>query len=109
MDRLLGLRLGLLSRSICPQFSAALLLACCSQRGVTSASKKIGGHEMRWDWIGAIDMARRFGARIPNCRIDALAAQCWVDRVEALPMAQQQGRLAAAIAEANRYVGPPEQ
>ena len=64
---------------------------------------------MRWDWIGAIDMARRFGARIPNCRIDALAAQCWVDRVEALPMAQQQGRLAAAIAEANRYVGPPEQ
>ena len=63
---------------------------------------------MRWDWIGAIDMARRFGARIPNCRIDGLAAQCWVDRVEALPMAQQQGRLAAAIAEANRVAGPLE-
>ena len=36
---------------------------------------------------------------------DEPVAQQWIDRIAELPLAQQQGRLAAAIAEANRYAG----
>jgi hypothetical protein len=59
-------------------------------------------------WIEAIEMAHRFGAKVPNCHVAAPAAQCWIDRIAALPIAQQQGRLAEAIAEANHYTGLSE-
>jgi hypothetical protein len=57
-------------------------------------------------WIEAIDMASRFGAAIPDYHEDAPIAQCWIDRVAGLPLAQQQGKLQAAIDEANRYADP---
>jgi hypothetical protein len=48
-------------------------------------------------------MARRFDARAPGYREYEPRAALWIGRIERLPLAQQQGRLAEAIAEANRY------
>ena len=56
-------------------------------------------------WIEAIDIAHRFGARVLDYHEDEPVAQQWIYRIAELPLAQQQGRLAAAIAEANRYAG----
>ena len=54
-------------------------------------------------FVEAVDLAHRFGAAIPDCHEDAPVAQLWVGKIAELPLAQQQGRLTAAIAEANRY------
>ena len=70
------------------------------------ARSQTESHDMRW--IEAIEIAHRFGAKVPNCHVAAPAAQCWIDRIAALPIAQQQGRLAEAIAEANHYTGLSE-
>jgi len=73
-------------------------------KGASLASKRAA--EMRW--IEAVDMAHRFGARVPDWHEDEPRALLWIGRIERLPLAQQQGRLAAAIDEANRYAGPPD-
>jgi hypothetical protein len=44
------------------------------------------------------DMARRFGAKAPELHEDDPRAVLWIERVAELPLAQQQGRLAEAIA-----------
>jgi hypothetical protein len=54
-------------------------------------------------FIEAVDMAYRFGARVPDCHEDDPRAALWIERIAELPLAQQQGRLAEAIAEADRY------
>jgi hypothetical protein len=54
-------------------------------------------------FAGAIDMALRFGAKLPDCREDSPLAALWIARIADLPLAQQQGRLAAAVIEANGY------
>ena len=42
------------------------------------------------------------------CMFLMVGAFCylWIERVSRLPLAQQQGRLAAAVIEANRFAGP---
>jgi hypothetical protein len=42
---------------------------------------------------------------LPDYHEDEPIAQVWIERIERLPLAQQEGRLAAAIAEANHYAG----
>jgi hypothetical protein len=54
-------------------------------------------------FVEAIDLARRFGARMPEMHEDDPRAVLWIERVVELPLAQQQGRLAQAITEAGRY------
>jgi hypothetical protein len=56
--------------------------------------------EMRF--IEAIDLAHRFGAKTPELHEDDPRAVLWIDRIAELSLAQQQGRLAQAIAEVNR-------
>jgi hypothetical protein len=53
----------------------------------------------------ARDMAVEFGARLPAFDHTSPLAGCWIDRVEWLPRAMEQGTLTDAIAEANRYAG----
>jgi hypothetical protein len=52
----------------------------------------------------ARDLAAEFGAKLP-VRMDHTmpVAECWIDRVEWLPRAAEQGQLDEAIEEANRY------
>jgi hypothetical protein len=59
-------------------------------------------HEMM-RFIEAIDMAHRFGARSPDFHEDDPHTVLWIKRIAELPLAQQCGRLAEAIAEANHY------
>jgi hypothetical protein len=54
-------------------------------------------------FIEAIDLAHRFGARMPEMHEDDPRTTLWIGRIVELPMAQQCGRLAQAIAEADRY------
>jgi len=53
----------------------------------------------------ARDLANEFGAKLPRYDQTAPVAECWIDRIEWLPRAAEQGeaQLKAAIAEANRY------
>jgi hypothetical protein len=53
-------------------------------------------------FIEAVDLAHRFGARVPEFHEDDPRTGGWIDGIAELPLAQQQGRLAAAIAEADR-------
>ncbi len=53
----------------------------------------------------ARDLAIEFGAKVPSFDHASPVAGCWIDRIAALPMAADHGRLSAAIAEANRYAG----
>ena len=48
-------------------------------------------------------MAHRFGAKAPELHEDDPRAAPWIERIAELPLAQQQGRLAEAIAEADRH------
>ena len=52
-------------------------------------------------------IAREFGALAYAADRTALTAGCWIDRIEMLPMAAEQGDevLIAAIEDANRYSG----
>ena len=54
-------------------------------------------------FIEAIDLARRFRTKIPELHEDDPRAALWIERIADLPLAQQQGRLAEAIAEADRH------
>jgi hypothetical protein len=54
----------------------------------------------------AIDLARRFRTKITELHEDDPRAALWIERIVELPLAQQQGRLAEAIAEADRHVEP---
>jgi hypothetical protein len=56
-------------------------------------------------FIEAIDLAHRFGAKAPELHEDDPRVALWIGRVAELPLAQQQGRLAEAIARAARYAG----
>jgi hypothetical protein len=53
----------------------------------------------------AVELALRFGARLPGFHEDSPLAQFWIDRIAELPLAMRQGRLAAAVIEANRFTG----
>ena len=54
----------------------------------------------------AVDMAFRFGCLLPRFHEDSPRAALWINRIADLPLAQQQGRLPAAVIEANRFAGP---
>jgi hypothetical protein len=51
-------------------------------------------------------LAARYGANQPAFPASHPTAQAWIDRIAWLPSADEQGTLAEAIAEANRYSGP---
>jgi hypothetical protein len=57
------------------------------------------------DFRDARDMAIEFGAKLPRFDHTSPVAECWIDRIEWLPRAAEQGAAAlqAAIEEANRY------
>jgi hypothetical protein len=59
-------------------------------------------------YIEARDLALRYHARLPVWSEDDELIDDWIDLIAALPAAEQQGRLAEALAEANRYAGLPE-
>jgi hypothetical protein len=54
----------------------------------------------------AVDMAFRFGCLLPRFHEDSPLAALWIAKVADLPLAMRQGRLAAAVIEANRFAGP---
>jgi hypothetical protein len=56
-------------------------------------------------YIEAKDLALRYHAKLPVWPEDDELIDDWVDLIAQLPAAEQQGRLAQAIAEADRYAG----
>jgi hypothetical protein len=56
-------------------------------------------------YIEAQELAFRYHARLPVWQEDDELIDDWVDLIAQLPAAEQQGRLAQAIAEADRYAG----
>jgi len=59
-------------------------------------------------YIEAKDLALRYHARLPVWPEDDELIDDWVDLIAKLPAAGQQGVLAKAIAEADRYAGVEE-
>jgi hypothetical protein len=59
-------------------------------------------------YVEAQDLALRYHARLPVWSEDDKLIDDWIALIAALPAAEQRGRLAEAIAEANRYAGPPD-
>lgn len=53
----------------------------------------------------ARDLAIEFGAKLPRFDHTSPVAQCWIDRIENLPLIDCPFKRAAMIAEANRYAG----
>ena len=56
-------------------------------------------------YIEAQDLALRYHAKLPVWPEDDELIDDWVDLIAQLPSAEEQGRLAQAIAEADRYAG----
>ena len=59
-------------------------------------------------YIEAKDLALRYHAKLPVWPEDDELIDDWVDLIAKLPAAEQQGVLAQAIAEADRYAGVEE-
>ena len=67
-------------------------------------------HEVERDsqsmhYVDVLDIALRFGARPPVWHEDDPRILTWIDKVQALPTAQQQGTLARALREADEAAG----
>jgi hypothetical protein len=61
--------------------------------------------QSRIDLYEAQDLALRYHANLPVWPEDDELIDDWVDLIAQLPAAEEQGRLAQAIAEADRYAG----
>ena len=57
-------------------------------------------------FIEAQDLAFRFGCLLPRYHEDDPLAAPWIERVSRLPLAQQAGKLAESVVEADRFAGP---
>jgi hypothetical protein len=67
----------------------------------------MGAKEANLTFRDPRDLAAEFGAKLPSFDHTLPIAGCWIDRIEWLPRAAEQGeaKLLEAIAEANRYAG----